>query len=201
MRTTLFFLLLCSFHFAQAQFIPKYQSGDSAFVLVADNGRHYRLYTNQRTLKIHYTQGGNLVKAKGRLYIASIREIQLIPFGKKDIVTITLDSIVSTTPWHRKGKIGAAIVAATGLAAFGGAALLASPRSPGVVDGSLASITLVLYAVAAAYYDFIVLSGAFLGEWLFIRSLKKGYHFSIDKVAIKRDLWGKTFPRDSPGHK
>lgn len=190
MRPVLCLLSILCFHFSFAQKPSPSYPLDSVLALAADNGKHARRYTNLRTLKIRYLQDGHIVRAKGRLMIDNLHELQLIPYGHKDIVIINPDSIVRITPWHRKGKIGAAVVAGTGLAALAGVSLLTPPDRPYVTDGPATGFVLMMYAAAALWYEAIVVPAILLGEWLFVRSVKKGYHFSIVTVPARRNLLG-----------
>src|SRR6185312_3891805 len=71
--------------------------------LVARNNKHTRRYDNGRILKIYYKDSisNRILKAKGRLYIINENEVRMIPFGKKDIVSINIRSITSIGIWAR----------------------------------------------------------------------------------------------------
>lgn len=176
---------------------------DSAYVLIADNGKRFRMYVPGRTLKIHYWQAGIVQKAKGRLLVNFPDSLTLVPFRKKSVITtFSIDSVVSIIPWHRKGKIAMAWVAGGGLVAYGLAELASRPlKMNGSANNGLAVLILTGTAVVALYYVAIALPATLMGEWLFIRSAKKGYHFFIKKLPFENSVWGKILPREFPATK
>lgn len=155
---------------------------NNQYRLVAENGRRVRKYANRQPLKIEYRNNDEIRKAKGRLLFFNGDEIQLLPYGRKDIVNIKINSIISIQRWNRPGKIGVAILGGTGLAALGLAFLSYNPNnSTTIADGSIITLILVLYAVVDLYYIGVAIPVIFISEWLSIRSEKKGYHFYIEE--------------------
>lgn len=154
---------------------------NSDLTLVAKNNKHVHKYENGELLKIVYRDSGNILKAKGRLLINNDTQIQLLPFQKKDIITINLTDISSIGLWRRNLKITSIILGGTGLATLGVAALMIQPQSLGVDDVNIIAFGLIVYSALILWYEVVAIPTIFLGEQLSIRSEKKGYHFFIEK--------------------
>ena len=154
---------------------------NSDLTLVAKNNKHVHKYENGELLKIVYRDSGNILKAKGRLLINNDTQIQLLPFHKKDIITINLTDISSIGLWRRNLKITSIILGGTGLATLGVAALMIQPQSLGVDDVNIIAFGLIVYSALILWYEVVAIPTIFLGEQLSIRSEKKGYHFFIEK--------------------
>ena len=154
---------------------------NSDLTLVAKNNKHVHKYENGELLKIVYRDSGNILKAKGRLLINNDTQIQLLPFHKKDIITINLTDISSIGLWRRNLKITSIILGCTGLATIGVAALMIQPQSLGVDDVNIIAFGLIVYSALILWYEVVAIPTIFLGEQLSIRSEKKGYHFFIEK--------------------
>ena len=154
---------------------------NSDLTLVAKNNKHVHKYENGELLKIVYRDSGNILKAKGRLLINNDTQIQLLPFQKKDIITINLTDISSIGLWRRNLKITSIILGGTGLATLGVAALMNQPQSLGVDDVNIIAFGLIVYSAFILWYEVVAIPTIFLGEQLSIRSEKKGYHFFIEK--------------------
>lgn len=148
--------------------------------LVAQNSRHARRYANGDLLKIYYSNGIQIIKAKGGLFIRDSSQLQLIPFGRKQAVIINANDIISVGRWKRSAKIAAAITGGTGIAAISLAAAMEQPYRPGVKDGNIIGLGLVLYSIAILWYEVIAIPSILLTEQLSIRSKKRGYHFFIE---------------------
>ncbi|HEY5464916.1 MAG TPA: hypothetical protein VIJ95_16760 [Hanamia sp.] len=154
---------------------------NSDLTLVAKNNKHVHKYENGEPLKIVYRDSGNILKAKGRLLINNDTQIQLLPFHKKDIITINLTDISSIGLWRRNLKITSIILGGTGLATLGVGALMIQPQSLGVDDVNIIAFGLIVYSALILWYEVVAIPTIFLGEQLSIRSEKKGYHFFIEK--------------------
>jgi hypothetical protein len=100
--------------------------------LVAKNNKHIRRYEDNDVLKIYYRDSGQIVKAKGRLFIYDTSQVQLIPYGRKNIVTINASAITSIGLWRRGAKITAAVVGGIGAIAGGLALAMQRPNRAGV---------------------------------------------------------------------
>lgn len=139
--------------------------------LVADNGRHHKQYPNLKLLKIRFLdEGGEEKVAKGKLVILNDAEIQLIPFGKKPIVTIGTDSILSVTVVHRKGRVASLVYTAIGVVTTGTGILY---------GGNLVGFFLVLYGISSFYVAAALPPATLIVEWFQVHSVKKGYRFYI----------------------
>src|ERR1019366_6858482 len=117
---------------------------------------------------------------KGRLFMYDAGQVQLVPYGRKEVVTINTNDIISIGQWRRSGKITAAVVGGTGVAAISLAASMQQPSRPGVAEGNILGLGLVIYAVVILWYEIIKIPSIFSTEILSIRSEKKGYHFFIE---------------------
>lgn len=164
-----------------AQKKENYLLVNSELTLVAKNNKHVHKYENGELLKIVYRDSGNILKAKGRLLINNDTQIQLLPFHKKDIITINLTDISSIGLWRRNLKITSIILGGTGLATLGLGALMIQSQSPGVEDVNIIAFGLIVYSVLILWYEVVAIPTIFLSEQLSIRSEKKGYHFFIEK--------------------
>ena len=151
----------------------------SALVLVAKNNKHSATYWNGDNLKIFYYEGVNTIKAKGRLFVKDTGEIQVIPFGRKDVISIKLNTIKSVGRWSRNGKIAAAVIGGTGAAAIGLALAMEPPARPGVAEANIIGLGLLVYSVIVLWYEIVAIPSLILKEIISLRSEKKGYHFYI----------------------
>ncbi len=151
----------------------------SPLVLVAKNKKHSTTYGNGDNLKIFYYEGANVIKAKGRLFVKDTGEIQLLPFGRKDVVSINRNTIKSVGRWSRNGKIAAAVIGGTGAAAIGLALAMEQPATPGVADANIIGLGLFVYSVIVLWYEIVAIPSLILREVISLRSEKKGYHFYI----------------------
>lgn len=149
--------------------------------LVADNGKRIRKYALKQPLKIEYYGANGITRAKGKLIFYNPDEIRLLPYGKKEIVSVKIDSITSIQRWNRPGKIGIAILAGTGLAALGLAYITMPSNGQFFQDGDIVNFLLILYAAFDAYYIAAALPIVFLSEAFSKRSADKGYHFYIEE--------------------
>lgn len=150
-------------------------------ILVAKNNKHVRRYYNSQILKIFYRDSGNVVKVKGRLLIHNDTQIQLLPFHRKDIITINVNDIVSIGIWQRDLKMISVIIGGTGIVALGLAATsLQESARTGVADGNLVGFGLIVYSVIVLWYEVVAIPTIFLGELLSIRSERRGYHFFVE---------------------
>jgi len=152
--------------------------------LVARNNKHTRRYDNGRILKIYYKDSisNRILKAKGRLYIINENEVRMIPFGKKDIVSINIRSITSIGIWARNAKINTAVNTGLGIAAT---ALALSMK--GNNYDSAGNIILFIplgIAVTELYYVGISIPAFILRELISKRSVKQGYHFYVEGANL-----------------
>ncbi len=153
--------------------------------LVAGNNKHTRRYDNGRILKIYYKDSisNSILKAKGSLYIINDNEVRIIPFGKKDIVSINVHSIISVGVWARNAKISTAVNAGLGIAAT----CLALSAKGNHYD-SAGNIILFIplgIAVMELYYVGISIPAFILKELISKRSVKRGYHFYVEEFSLK----------------
>ena len=140
-------------------------SDSNRFSLVAKNSKHARLYENETVLKIHYKRDGKILKAKGRLLINNKDQIQLIPYGKKKIITINTTDITGIGLWKRGSKITAGVIGVT--------AGVFTLRMMGKGD-EITGIGVAFLAGITALYEVIEIPAFLLNEKLSIRSEKKG---------------------------
>ena len=113
MKLLLSLYLVLSFLQGHAQRKETNLSDSNRLLLVAKNSKHARLYENKTVLKIHYKRDGIILKAKGRLLINNNDQIQLIPYGKKNIININTTDITSIGLWKRGSKITAVVIGVT----------------------------------------------------------------------------------------
>jgi hypothetical protein len=180
----LFTGILCFFFF-----FPKSQPNErhipynDADYLVAKNNRHTRKYDNGRILKIYYKDSisNNILKAKGRLYIINEDEVRMIPFGRKDIVSINVHSIISIGVWARNAKISTAVNAGLGIAAVSLALSMKGNHYDSA--GNIIGFELVLVAIADLYYVAISIPAFILKEVISKRSVKHDYHFYVEDTG------------------
>ena len=147
----------------------------SAHKLIATNDKQTRRYYEDDVLKICFHQNGAIVKAKGRLLVDSVGFVEINPYGRKPIVLIATDSIVSISRWHHTGKIVSASLAGAGLI-FAGLSIAASTPNA-------SALAVILFYVPATFLGagFIVTTSVvFISEWTSLRSQKKGYHFHVE---------------------
>lgn len=159
---------------------------NSETFLIAKNSKRSRSYLNGDVLKIHYHAGNEVIKAKGRLFLLNKDSVQLIPYGKKRIVTISVSDISSVGRWSRSNKIASAVIGATGITAAALALAMETPQNPGVADGNLIGFGLVIYAAIVLWYEAIDIPVFILNEQISIRSEKRGYHFYIETGNINK---------------
>ncbi len=177
----LIFILKCTSIYAQEQ--KNYFSNDFAFI--AKNNKHSHSFKNGQSVKIYYRDNNIVTKVKGRISIINENEMQLIPFGRKNVTYLHIDSIISMGIWARKGKVSIGINAGIGIV---GAALtdLLLNTNPGHYDS--AGNIILLLPLAVAVIELYVVSASIaivlLREILSKRSEKNGYHFSIETIKI-----------------
>ena len=180
----LFTGILCFiFLFPKAQPNERHIPYDNADYLVAKNNKHTRKYDNGQILKIYYEDSisNSILKAKGRLYIINEDEVRIIPFGRKDIVSINVHSIISTGIWARNDKISTAVNTGLGIAAISLA--LSMPESHYDSAGNVIGFGLVLFAITELYYVGISIPVFILKELISKRSVKRGYHFYVEDTG------------------
>lgn len=168
-------LIFCCLQ-THAQFF-KHRANISSHKLIATNEKKTRRYVNGDILKIRYYQNGDLAKAKGRLLIDSTGVVEIVPYGRKPMVIIPVDSIYSISRWYRKGKITLAALAGVS-AAFVGLSVIATPEVAGIPDDY--SFFLLGLAIAGGYALAIATPIVFISEWASLRSQKRGYHFHVE---------------------
>ncbi len=154
---------------------PPWERHASSRKLIAANDKQTRRYFDGDVLKICFHQNGEIVKAKGRLLIDSMGAVEINPYGRKLIVLIPTDSIVSISRWHHTGKIVSASLAGAGLI-FAGLSIAASTPNA-------SALAVILFYVPATFLGagFIVTTSVvFISEWASLRSQKRGYHFHVE---------------------
>lgn len=155
-------------------------SDNAGFTLVAKNNKHTRRYKNGEILKIFYHDGSKILKARGKLLIINQNEILMVPFHKRDIITINVNDIESIGLWKRNYKTSSIIIGGTGLMAIGLAASINQPQGSGLGGADFVGFTLMIYSITVLWYEVIAIPAIFLIEHVGIRSAKKGYHFFIE---------------------
>ncbi|HEY5407366.1 MAG TPA: hypothetical protein VIJ92_09765 [Ginsengibacter sp.] len=179
--------ILCFiFTLSKAQPNERHISYNDADYLVAKNNKHIRRYDNGRILKIYYKDSISncILKAKGRLYIINENEVRMIPFGRKDIVSIGVHSIISIGIWARNAKISTAVNAGLGIAAI--SLVLSMADSHYDSAGNIIGFGLVLFAITELYYVGISIPIFILKELISKRSVKRGYHFYVEDTGLNR---------------
>lgn len=181
MKFLLLLILILNFTAGEAQHSEKIFKQNNS-VLIAQNDKHSRAYKNGKTVKIHYHYKNSFRKAKGRISIVNENEIQIIPYGKKHIISINPDSIISIGIWLRTGKIITAVSAGLGIASISLAALGAN-NSHYDSAGNIIFFGFVMIALVELYYVGISIPVILLRELISKRSDKKGYHFYVKVIT------------------
>ena len=125
----------------------------------------------------------SILKAKGRLYVINENEVIMIPFGRKDIVSINVHSIISIGVWARNAKISIAVNAGLGAAAISLA--LSTKGNNYDSAGNLILFIPLGIAVMELYYVGISIPAFILKELIRKRSVKRGYHFYVEESNLK----------------
>jgi NADH:ubiquinone oxidoreductase subunit K len=178
-------ILCCIFLFAKSQPNERHIPYDDADYLVAKNDKRIRKYNNGRVLKIYYKDSisNSILKAKGRLYIINENEVRMIPFGRKDIVSINVHSIISIGVWARNAKISTAVNAGLGIAAVSLA--LSTKGNNYDSAGNIILFIPLAIAILELYYVGISIPIFILKELISKRSVKQGYHFYVEDFNLK----------------